>query len=124
MPATENKAIFLRFTDEIRKGNLGIVDEICSPDFAFYSPNSPDWPRGLEGARQLVGRGMSGGVQGTIEDIIAEADKIAVRWTFRGISQGTAKPGYPDPGESYTIGSMNMYRFADGKIALHRRHHC
>jgi len=54
MSAEENKAIFIRFMKELGKGNLDIVDEVCSPDFAFHSPNFPDWPRGLEGARRLA----------------------------------------------------------------------
>jgi hypothetical protein len=42
MTAEENKAIFLRFIDELRRGNLDAIDEFCSPNFAFYSPNYPD----------------------------------------------------------------------------------
>jgi predicted ester cyclase len=64
----------------------------------------------------LAGRGISGGLQTTVEDIIAEGDRVAVRWTSHGIYQGEAKPGYPKPGESFTIGSMSMYRLEDGKI--------
>jgi hypothetical protein len=116
MTVEENKATFLRFIDELRKGNLDAVDEFCSSNFAFYSPNYPDWPRGLEGARQLAERGISGGLQVTIEDIIAEGDIVAVRWTSRGIYRGEAKPGYPEPGASFTIGSMSMYRFVNGKV--------
>jgi predicted ester cyclase len=116
--AEENKAIFLRFIDELRKGNLSIIDEICSARFAFYSPNWPDWPRGLDAARRLatLGRSIYRDVQTTIEDIIAEGDRVAVRWTVRGTYQGEAQTGYPEPGERVTMGSMAMYRFVDGKI--------
>ncbi|HXN86429.1 MAG TPA: nuclear transport factor 2 family protein, partial [Candidatus Binataceae bacterium] len=71
MSPEENKAIFLRFIKELGKGNLGIVDEICSPDFTFRSPNFPDWPRGLDGARQLavVGRSLFSHLQNKIDDI-------------------------------------------------------
>ena len=81
MSAEANKANFLRFIDELGKGNLAIIDEMCSPDFAFHSPNYPDWPRGLEGARQLVtlGRAIYRDAQTTIEDIVAEDDRVAVR---------------------------------------------
>jgi hypothetical protein len=40
MASEQNKAIFLRFIDELRKGNLAIIDEMCSPDFVFHSPNA------------------------------------------------------------------------------------
>ena len=53
MPAEENKTILLRSIQELGKGNLDIVD-VCSPDFAFHSPNFPDWPRGLAGVRVAV----------------------------------------------------------------------
>jgi hypothetical protein len=42
--AEQNKAIFLRLVDELRKDNLAIIDEVCSADFSFHSPNWPNWP--------------------------------------------------------------------------------
>ena len=54
MTAEENKAIFVRFVKELGKGNLAVIDEVCAPDFAFHSPNFPNWPRGLEGAGTLA----------------------------------------------------------------------
>ena len=116
MSAEKNKAIFIRFIEELGRGNLAIVDEVCSPNFRFYSPNSPNFPGGLEGARLLVSRGASSNAVGKIEDIIAEGDKIAVRWTFSGIYRGEPQPGYPTPGERITFGSMSFYRFVNGKI--------
>lgn len=116
MPAQDNKAIFLRFIEELRRGNVGIVDEVCSPNFRFYSLNSPNFPRGLEGARMLVSRGRDSGVEAKIEDIIAENDKLAVRWTFTGTYSGERKPGYPELGQKITFASMSFYRFVNGKI--------
>jgi SnoaL-like polyketide cyclase len=116
MPAQENKAIFLRFIEELRRGNIGIVNEVCSPNFRFYSPNSPSFPRGLEGARMLVSRGKDSAVEAKIEDIICEDDRVAVRWTFTGIYRGEPHPGYPKPGQKITFGSMSFYRFVNGKI--------
>ncbi len=118
MSPEENKAVFLRFVDELKKGNLGIIDEVCSPNFAFYSPRFPDWPRGLEGARQLITRALDAvpDMQSSVEDIFAAGDKVAVRWTFRGTYRGEARPGYPKPGERFTQGAISIYRFADAKI--------
>jgi ketosteroid isomerase-like protein len=115
MSAEENKAIFLRFVDEIRKGNLGVIDEVCSANFTYYSPGDPDWPRGVEGARKLVTRVTSGDLQSTIEDIFAEGDKVAVRWTFRGTYRGEPKPGYV-PGKRFASAAISISRFANGKI--------
>jgi predicted ester cyclase len=118
MSADRNKATFLGFVEQLRKGNLEIIDEVCSPTFAFHSPNYPDWPRGLDGARQLVtlGRSLYKDAQTSIEDILAEGDKVAVRWTIRATYNGASRAGFPNPGERVTVGSMSMYRFVDGKI--------
>jgi predicted ester cyclase len=54
--------------------------------------------------------------QVTIEDIFGEGDRVAVRWTFRGIYRGAPKPGYPQPGARCTTVAISTYRFVDGKI--------
>jgi SnoaL-like polyketide cyclase len=79
MSAEENKAIFIRFMRELGKSNLAIIDEVCSADFAFHSPNFPGWPRGLEGARTLsvAGRSMFSDAQTKLDDIFAADDKVA-----------------------------------------------
>ena len=117
MSAEENKAIIVRVIDELKKGNLGIIDEVFSPNFAFHSHINPNGPlRGLEGARKMVTSSVFSDLQVTIEDIFAAGDKVAVRWTFRGTYQGEAKPGFPKPGERCTLVAISMYRFANGKI--------
>jgi predicted ester cyclase len=125
MTTEQNKAIFLRFLEELGKGNLEIIAEVCSPDFAFHSPNWPDWPRGLKGARKLAthARTLFRDAQGTLDDIIAEGDKVAVRWTFTGTWIGEQAPdagGFagriPAFGEKITVGSMSWYGFVDNKI--------
>ena len=118
MSADENKRIFLRLSAELRKGNLAIVDEICSPDFAFHSPNFPGWTRGLAGARKLAEAGQStfSEEESTPEDIFAADDKVVVRWTIRGRYIGEARRGFPNPGERFSMGAVAIYRFVDGKI--------
>ena len=86
MSAEENKAIMLRALDALAKGNLDIIDELFSPSFVFHSPYHPNWPRCLEGARKMISndRRSIPDLQATVEDIFAEGDKVAIRWTFRG----------------------------------------
>lgn len=64
----------------------------------------------------LVGRSRDSGVAEKVEHIIAEDDRVAVRWTFTGVYRGEETPGCPRPGERITFGSMSFYRFANGKI--------
>ena len=118
MSAEENKKIFLRFIRELGKGNLGIIDEVCSPNFAFHSPNFPDWPRGLEGARKLIAAGPTifSNAQTTIDDVFAADDKVVMRMTIRGTYIGEPKHGFPNPGEQFAMGAIAIYRFLNGKI--------
>jgi ketosteroid isomerase-like protein len=118
MPAEENKKIFLRFIAELGKGNLGVVDEVCSPNFAFHSPNFPGWPGGLEGAKALVlaGRSMFSDARTKIDDVFAADDKVVLRMSIRGTYIGERKHGFPEPGERFAMGAVAIYRFVDGKI--------
>ena len=118
MSAHENKAILVRLAEEFNRGNLGIVDEIFSPNLRIISP-SPDWPPfpdGVEGARVMLSAMREAGVEMKIEDIIAEDDRVAVRWTTTGMYRGEPKPGYPKPGEKVTYGNIAFYRIVNGKI--------
>jgi predicted SnoaL-like aldol condensation-catalyzing enzyme len=118
MSAEENKKIFLRFIGELGKGNLDVVDEVCSPKFAFHSPNFPGWPGGLEGARTLAAAGpsMFSDAQTKIDDVFAADDKVVLRMTIRGTYIGEPKHGFPKPGERFAMGAVAIYRFVDGKI--------
>ena len=118
MTPEQNKAIFMRFVKELGKGNLDIIDEVCSPDFAFHSPNFPNWPRGLEGARTLAvaGRSMVADAESKIDDIFAADDKVVMRMTMRGTYIGEPTPGFPNKGERFAMGTVAIYRFVDGKI--------
>jgi predicted ester cyclase len=117
MSVEQNKATIRRVIDELRKGNLDIVDQAFSPNFAFHAHTHADRPpRGLEGARTMVTSSVLGDVRATIEDIFGEGDRVAVRWTFRGVYRGEPKPGFPYPGEPCTIVAISTYRFVDGKI--------
>jgi predicted ester cyclase len=118
MSAEENKKIFLRFIAELGKGNLDVVDEVCSPDFAFHSPNFPGWPRGLEGARTLItaGRTMFSDARTKIDDVFAADDKVVLRMSIHGTYVGEPKHGFPNPGERFAMGAVAIYRFVDRKI--------
>ena len=116
--AEGNKAILLRLFSELRKGNTSALDEVCSPDFAFHSPNFPNLPRGLEGARAIatLEKRLFADSQSTIDDVFAAEDRVVVRWSIRGKYIGEPKPGFPNPGERFAMGAVAIYRFVDGKI--------
>ena len=96
----------------------GCAGDHSPENFAFHSPNWPNWPRGIAGALKLTtyGRQLYRDVHTTINDIIAENDRVAVRWTITGTWIGPQRPGSPPPGQDVAVGSMSWYRFVDGKI--------
>ena len=98
MSLADNKMTIRGVIDGLMKGNRDIVEEVFSPNFAFHSHTHIDLPlRGLEGARVMTSASDLAETQVTIEDIFGEGDRVAVRWTFRGIYRGAPKPGYPQP---------------------------
>jgi predicted ester cyclase len=59
---------------------------------------------------------IMGGWNMTIEDVIAEGDRVMVRWSSRGIHQGELA-GLPPTYKQVTNSGINIFRVADGKIA-------
>src|SRR5713101_3260858 len=57
----------------------------------------------------------SGRARFTIEEMIAEGDKVVVRWTARGTHQGAFR-GIPPTGKQVTITGVEIHRVVGGKI--------
>ena len=119
MSAEENKAIVSRFYDEFfNKGNLRIVNELHTPDYQHHDPDAPDPGGGAEGyiKRNTVFLKAFPDRRLTIEDQVAEGDKVATRITMRATQTGDL-PGMPATGRQVTIESMHICRISDGRIA-------
>ena len=54
-------------------------------------------------------------IQWSLEELVAEADKVAARFTMRGTHRGPFL-GVPPTGRSITVAALNLYKFADGKV--------
>lgn len=119
MSAEGNKAILRRVADAFNKRNMAFVDELFSSDFALHDANHPGWLRGLEGARKMFTVMLTAApdLQVTMEDVIAEGDRVVVRWTFRGTNTGESITGAAPTGEPVTVLGIGIYRIANGKIA-------
>lgn len=86
MSLEKNKDIVRRFTEELNKGNIAIMDELLAPDFVYPALQL----RGLESYKQFetVTRKAFPDLHDTIEDIIAEGDKVCVRAKVTGTHTG------------------------------------
>lgn len=90
-PRADNKAIARRYFEEIlNKGSSAAIDAIVAPDVVFRNP--PAVIKGLADFKGLVAtlRGVFPDLHFTLEDELAEGNKVATRWIMRG-TQGTRK---------------------------------
>jgi len=114
-----NKAISRRFLEEVfGKGKLNVLDEIIAPDHVDSGPGTlPGLPTGPEGSKQLVTvyRNAFPDVHFTIDEQIAEGDKVVTRWTAHGTHQGELA-GIPATGKSSTVTGIGVDRIVNGKI--------
>jgi steroid delta-isomerase-like uncharacterized protein len=93
------------------------IDELVDPDWVDHDPSSPEEIRGIEGAKQFYGdfRSAFPDIQVTIEEQVAEGDKVVTLWTFRGTHQGELG-GMPASGNQVTVKGMSMDRISGGKF--------
>jgi steroid delta-isomerase-like uncharacterized protein len=122
MSAEESKDIVRRFWGVWEEGNIDLVDELLAPDYVNRTPATPDQPTGPEGVKGVVGMFRSGmpDLKVVIEDMIAEGDKVAVRYTLEGTHEGELF-GVPPTGQHLSIKSIAIERVSDGKIREHWR---
>ena len=118
MSVEANKAVALRYLAAFAAGDLAALDECVAPNYVRHDPGLPFEVRGPEGVKQLVTALRAGlpDFQNTIEDVIAEGDKVLVRLTTRATHQGELL-GIPPTGKAVTVTVMDLFRVADRKIA-------
>ena len=119
MSTDTNKIVSRRFLKEIfGQGKLAVADEIIAPDHVNSGPGAlPGLPPGPEGSKQLVMvyRNAFPDVQFTIDEQIAEGDKVMTRWTAHGTHRGELA-GIPPTSKSATVTGMGVDRIVNGKI--------
>jgi steroid delta-isomerase-like uncharacterized protein len=127
--SSDPKAIVQQFYDEIEnQPDLDLASEamtaLLDPEFVFYTPNNPTPETGLEAHLEF----LQGHWQGfpdalfTIEEMIAEENVVAVRWTFIGTNDGVFI-GIPASGNSVEFWGMDLFRLGeDGQITELRRY--
>lgn len=119
MSIDRNKALVRRVIDEVfLQGDEAAVDELLSPDFVSHAgPSSGDGRADMKATIKRVGTGLAD-ARMTIEDEIAEGDRVAVRLTSSARQVGPFM-GLPPSGRSYTIGEIHVFRIRDGQVCEH-----
>jgi predicted ester cyclase len=115
MQAT-NKAIARRFLEEIwNQGNMAAADELVAEDFINHAPGR-GVPPDREGLKQEVNGLLAAFFAPfTIDDLIAEGDKVVIRGTFRSVHNGEFL-GVPATGKEVTHTWTAVLRIEDGKV--------
>jgi predicted ester cyclase len=117
MLTEENKTLICRFYEEVfNQRNLAALDD-------FYAPNHidhtlpPGFSVGPEGTKQAIATMLAGfpDLHITIEDMIAEGDKVVTRFTTHGTQQG-ALGSIPPTGKQVAISTIEVTCIANGKI--------
>ncbi len=115
----ENKAVVRREFEEMfnQGGNVDAAEEIYTPDYVGHEPTFGD-SHGVEGAKQFAAdfRQAFPDLQTTIEDMVAEGDKVVTRFSARGTHQGETEYLGPPTGNSFEVTGITIERFSDGKI--------
>jgi steroid delta-isomerase-like uncharacterized protein len=116
--AEETKAVARRwFEDLFNAGNLEVADEIIAPEHVNHDPTLPDIPTGPEGQKQMVNlyRGAFTNAHISVEDQVAEGDRVVTRWTGSGTHQSELM-GVAPSGNQVTVTGITINRISGGKI--------
>ena len=117
MSIEENKAIARRWNEEIwGKTNLALADELLSTDFVFNYP-APGVAANLEGYKQTLtmNNATISDLRCTTDDMVAEGDKVVVRWTWAGTHKGELM-GIPPTGKQVMITGISILHIVGGKM--------
>jgi serine phosphatase RsbU (regulator of sigma subunit) len=116
--AEENKAIFRRYVEEIaHQGNLEVADEIFDR-YVAHQPDGSTLERGPENVKRFQRQWRSAfpDIRISIEEQIAEGDKVVNRFTIRGTHQ-TEFRGMAPTGEEIELKGVTIFRFSpEGKV--------
>ena len=120
MTIEENKALVRRFVEEFwNQGNTAIADELMAPDAEIHMPTGETLDlEGLKGFN-VAFRASFPDWHSTFEELVAEGDRVAERWTGRGTHRGELW-GIPPTGKRVEAPGSVFYRIAGGKIVEFR----
>ena len=117
MSTEDNKALVRRFYEEVfNQRNLALVDQLFTTNHVFHNP--PTTLHGREEFKQLLSVYITAfpDARFTVEEEIAEGERVASRYTFRGTHQGELL-GIPPTGKQVTVTGIIINRIVNGQSA-------
>ena len=116
-----NKECVKRLFDEVlNKGKLGLLDTLIGAAYVEHSP-SPGQASGAAGVKNRIEtlRGAFPDLRYALEELVAEGDVVAARFSWRGTHKGEAFLGIPPSGKAILVRGMGFYRLREGRIVEH-----
>ena len=112
----ENKELARRSWEIVSEWNPDLIEEFYPPDLVWHEPDQDI--RGYEEARQFVSTFFDAfpDMNITVEDAIAEGDKVVTRYTIRGTHRGETEEFGPPTGRQMELEGITIHRIEGGKI--------
>ena len=113
-----NALLVRRLIEEVwNRGDFAVVDELIAADYLGHASTPADETHGPEGYKQFYAtlRGAFPDLRSTVEDQIADGDKVVTRWTCRATHAGEFR-GIPPTGKEGRVTGITIDRVANGKV--------
>ena len=116
MSAKENEAIVRRLMEGAYT-NPEVNDELVADDYVGHFPPNPT-RHGPEDLKLFNAQAVAAfpDAHASIEDLIAEGDEVAVRWTLRGTHEGELRGGVPATGLRVEVSGITISRIRNGRV--------
>jgi len=116
MSAEENKAFLRTWVEEVwNKGDIALADQQIAANYVYHDPQHPLYgPAGFKGLHAMF-RGAFPDLHFTIEDMVAEGDKVAWRYKGEGTHKGELQ-GIPPTGKRAVVTGTLISRIVNGQF--------
>jgi steroid delta-isomerase-like uncharacterized protein len=113
-----NKELSRRFTELFTTGDEALADEVLAPDIVFHGTAGDGEIHGRDEMKAFVAayRRAFPDARSTVEEQIAEGDRVVTRWHARGTHRGVLGP-IPPTGREFELAGITIERIAAGMIA-------
>ena len=108
----QNRRNVQKLFETFNQGDLDLLDELVSPD--YIGPQGDKGPGGFR-AVVLGLRGAFPDIHYTIDDVVADGDRVAVRWHWTGTHQAPFR-AFPPTGKAVSNPGLGIFRLEGGKI--------